>query len=124
MVNEHEKNTIEAVYEAMQAGATGEDRMVELFAEDGVLVEPFSGTPRTHHGQKAIRECYRMMMAAPRPPDFRLALDRIDAESGRILADWTCTASVMPGPMKGQDEYVLEGGKIKRLEIRLLGGPA
>lgn len=117
-------DTIRAVYEAMQAGAEGEDRMVGLFAEDGVLVEPFSGAPREHRGRAAIRECYRAMMAAPRPPDFRLTLDRIDAEGDTVAADWTCTASVMPTPMHGRDEYVMKAGQIARLEIRLLGGPA
>ncbi len=122
MLNEEDTNAIQGVYEAMQAGAKGEDRMIDLFAEDGVLVESFSGAPREHRGQAAIRECYRAMMAAPRPADFRLVLDRIDTEGDRILADWTCTASVMPAPLKGQDEYVVRDGRIERLEIRLLGG--
>ena len=64
------------------------------------------------------------MMATPRPPDFRLVLDRIDTDGGGIAADWTCTASVMPAPLKGRDEYVLKDGKIERLEIRLRGGPS
>jgi len=124
MLNESENMTIRAVYEAMQAGSVGEDRMVDLFTEDGVLVEPFSGAPREHRGQAAIRDCYRAMMAAPRPPDFELKLDRIDVEAGRIFAEWTCSASVMPVPMKGRDEYVLRGDKIERLEIRLEGFPS
>jgi hypothetical protein len=124
MLNEQETNTIENVYRAMQAGAEGEDQMISLFTDDGVLVESFSGASREHRGKSEIRDCYRAMMAAPRPPDFRLTLDRIDTEQGRIAADWTCTASVMPEPLKGRDEYVLQDGKIARLEILLLGGAA
>lgn len=123
MLSEQDTETIRQVYAAMQLGKEGEDQMVGLFTEDGVLVEPFSGAPREHRGQAAIRECYQQMMAAPRPPDFQLALDRIDTEGGRVVADWTCTASVMPAPLKGRDEYVLKDGKIARLEIQLLGGP-
>lgn len=123
MLSDQDTQTIGQVYVAMQLGPQGEEQMLGLFTEDGVLVEPFTGTPREHHGQAAIRECYQQMMATPRPPDFKIVLDRIDTQDGQVSAEWTCTASVMPVPLKGRDEYVLRDGKIAKLEIRLLGGP-
>ena len=122
-VSDKDAQTIQKVCEAMQAGANGEDLMVSLFEEDGVLVEPFSGQAQHFVGHDAIRARYREMTGSPRPPDFTLTIDQVYADADSVFAEWSCTASVMPVPLKGRDEYHLRDGKIQRLEIRLLGAP-
>ncbi len=105
----------------MQAGPDSEELMMSLFAEDGILIEPFSGKPMTFVGKDAIRVRHKEMVAAPHPPDFHLEINRIYTDGTTVFSDWTCTApSVMPAPMKGRDEYVLRDGKIQKLEILLL----
>jgi hypothetical protein len=123
-VAERDIETIQNVCDAMQAGAEGEELMLSLFADDGVLVEPFSGQPTEHVGKAAIREHYRRMTSAPRPLDFTLRLGQISTDGTKVYADWTCTASVMPAPLTGRDEYTMSDGKIERLEISITGGPS
>jgi len=122
-VQETDKQLVQQVCEAMQAGASGEDLMISLFAPDGVLIEPFGGTVQTHTGHDEIRRRYKLMTEAGRPPDFRLTVDRIWMEGETLMTNWTCTSQVLPAPMKGQDEFLIQDGKIARLEINLLGGP-
>jgi ketosteroid isomerase-like protein len=110
---------VRQVYEAMQAGSSGEHLMVSLFAPDGILVEPFTGAPRTHVGHEAIRQNFREATSMPRSPDFKLSVDRIWMEGDNVAADWTCTSSAMPAPLKGRDDFVIRDGKIARLEITI-----
>src|SRR5262249_35903565 len=101
---------------AMQEGPTGSEALLALFAEDGVLVEPFTGRMQTHVGKPAIRASLAEMMRG-RAPDFTLTLGRVDMDGDRVRAEWTCTASVLPGPMRGYDLFTIRAGKIARLEI-------
>jgi len=121
-VTETDRTVVQRVYEAMQAGPSGENLMLDLFTPDGVLVEPFSGQPRTHTGQDEIRQCYRAMMDMPRPPDFTLTVDRIWMKGDNVVADWTCSSQMMPAPLKGRDDFTIRDGRIERLEISLVGG--
>jgi ketosteroid isomerase-like protein len=115
-VRESDRQIVVDLCKAMQEGPAGTEDLLALFAEDGVLVEPFSGRPQTHTGEPAIRACLDGMMAN-RAPDFTLKLDRVDMDGDRVRAEWTCTASVMPGPMHGYDLFTIRAGKIARLEI-------
>ena len=122
-ISEEERAVVDRVGEAMQAGAAGEEEMMSLFAADGVLIDPFNGPPQTSTGKDAIRARYREMVSVPRPPDFKLTTNKVWAEGGKVYSEWTCTASVMPGPMVGKDTYDIENGLIKRLEIAILQAP-
>jgi uncharacterized protein (TIGR02246 family) len=113
---DHDRSAVEDVYKAMQTGPAAEGDLVALFADDGVLVEPFSGTPRAHTGRDAIRASLAPMWAT-RAPDLVLNLDRIDLDGDSVLASWTCTSAMMPGPMRGRDVLIVRDGKIARLEI-------
>jgi ketosteroid isomerase-like protein len=115
---------VQAVCEAMQAGRDGEEALMALFQPDGVLVEPFSGQPRTHTGHAAIRAAFIEMANQPRPPDFRLHVDRVDRDGDRVRAEWRCTSAVLPAPMCGCDFYTIRDGKIARLEVTITRMPA
>ncbi len=54
-VSNEDRNVVENMFKAMQAGPEGENAMMALFASDAVFVEPFSGEVKTHQGADAIR---------------------------------------------------------------------
>ena len=121
-VSEADRKIVDNLFRAMQAGPAGEEQMMALFADDAIFVEPFSGAPKTHTGLDAIRASFRDMWAEP-VPDMKLTLDRIDLDGDRLRAEWTCTASVFPVPMRGSDLFTIESGKIARLEIEVTEMP-
>jgi ketosteroid isomerase-like protein len=122
-VSDSDREIVVDLCTAMQEGPAGTEALLALFAEDGVLVEPFTGQARTHAGKPAIRASLAEMMRN-RAPDFALKLDRVDMDGDRVRAEWTCTASVMPGPLRGYDLFTIRSGKIARLEIFITEMPS
>ena len=122
-VSEQQRHTVESMFKAMQAGPDGEDAMMSLFADDAVLIEPFSGQSQAHAGRPAIRQSFRDQWKDP-PPDLTLVVGRIDLDGAHVRADWTCTSPVFPSPMRGYDLFTLDAaGKITRLEIIVTEAP-
>ena len=117
---QQENDLVRQVSECMQAGPSREAEMISLFTDDAVLVEPFAGPVQTFDGLAAIKARYHEMVSQPRPDDFLLTLDQVSAEGGKVMADWTCTSQVLPGPMRGRSDYTIRDGKIARLEIQFL----
>lgn len=115
-VSTKERQVIENVFRFMQTGPTAEKELLSLFAEDGVLVEPFTGQMQTHEGKAAIKASL-VPMWANQAPDMKILLDRVDLQGQTIRAEWTCTASVMPGPIRGYDLFQIKNGIINRMEI-------
>jgi uncharacterized protein (TIGR02246 family) len=122
-VTETDDLVVRRVYEAMQAGGAGKEALAGLFADDAVFVEPFSGVVQTHTGIDAIRARTCEMVQQPRPPDFQLKIDQVTTEGGELVAYWTCTSAMMPGPMKGRDELKIANGTISYLKIVVLTMP-
>jgi SnoaL-like domain len=122
-VNAQQRKVVESLFKAMQAGPGGEEAMVALFADDAVLVEPFSGQPQTHRGRGAIRQSFRDQWKNP-PPDLTLVVERVDLDGSKIRAEWTCTSPAFPSPMRGYDVLTLnKAGQIMRLEIVVTDAP-
>jgi hypothetical protein len=117
-----ERGVVESLFRAMQAGPDGEAQMLSLFWEDAVFIEPFRGQPVTHVGHAAIRESFRQQTAQPLP-DMQLTLDRVDMDGSIVRAEWTCTSSAFPAPMRGHDLFTIRQGKIARLEIVVTAVP-
>jgi uncharacterized protein (TIGR02246 family) len=115
-VSQQDRQLVEDMLRAMQAGPPGEQELLSLFTEDAVLVEPFTGRVQTHTGKAAIRANVQEM-AKTRVPDLTLKLDRIDLDGDRLRAEWTCTSAMMPAPMRGYDLVTVRDGRIGRLEI-------
>ena len=122
-VKAEDRKVVEDLLRAMQTGPSAFEELLALFADDGVLVEPFTGTMQTHTGKPAIRASLNQM-AQHRTPDLTLKLDRVDMDGGAVRAEWTCTSKSMPGPMRGYDLFTIRGGKISRLEIVITEMPA
>jgi ketosteroid isomerase-like protein len=115
-LSESERIVVENLFKAMQAGPAGERLMLSLFHDDAVFIEPFSGQPVTHSGLDAIRESFKQQTAHPLP-DMKLTLDRVDIDGEVVRAQWTCSSSAFPTPMRGYDLFKIRDGKISRLEI-------
>lgn len=110
---------VTAYFEAMKAGPGQVDRLLDLFADDAVYVEPFSGETRTHSGHAAISDCIRTSMKDP-PPDMTLEVNRVDVDGDTVRSEWTCASPVFPGPMKGVDLCTVRKGRIQRLEVQFV----
>lgn len=121
-VSSADRTIVERLFKAMQQGPSGETEMMSLFADNAVLIEPFSGQPQTHNGSAAIRASFKDMWQTS-PPDLRLTLDRIDLDADKLRVEWTCTSPVFPEPMKGYDLFTIRNGKIARLEINVTSAP-
>lgn len=110
---------IERYFDAMRAGPAGVETLVGLFHEDAVYTEPFSGHSRTHHGRAAIEQ---MLLASQEqaPPDLTLVVHTIDVDSDGLYATWTCNSPVFPAPVRGEDRFVIEHGRIRTLSVRFV----
>ncbi len=112
------RELVERYFAAMARGTDGHDDLVELFADDGVYAEPFSGT-----GPHAGREAIRAFLASPAgtpPPGLRVTVERLDLAGGTVEATWRCEAPAFPRPVRGRDRFTVRGGKIARLETTFL----
>jgi hypothetical protein len=107
----------------MQTGPGGEEAMMALFDDDSIFIKPFSGQVRTHTGLAAIRDSFRDMWEEPLP-DMALTLGRVDMDGDTVRAEWTCSSSAFPTPMRGFDRFDIRAGKIRRLEIVVTDMPA
>ena len=122
-ISARERKIVEGVFKAMQTGPGGEEALMALFDERAVFIEPFSGEPQTHVGKDAIRRSFRDQWKNPLP-DFELTLERVDLDGPQVRAEWTCTSSVFPTPMRGYDLFALnDDGKIARFEIIVTDAP-
>ena len=114
-----ERELIERYFQAMRTGAISSDEIADLFADQAVYVEPFSGEASAHFGKDAIRQCF-IDSQKNAPADMTLTLDQVDVESECIRSVWTCASPAFPHPMRGQDLWTIRDGKILRLETSFL----
>jgi hypothetical protein len=122
-VSPQDRKTVEDLVRAMQTGPAGEEALLALFDDDSILIEPFSGQVQTHTGLAAIRESFRETWKEPLP-DMALTLGRVDIDGDTVRAEWTCSSSAFPTPMRGVDRFDIRAGKIRRLEIVVTDMPA
>lgn len=102
---------------------TWEDmKFLDLFEEDGVYVEPFSGAVKTHRGRTAIGESFRTNWKQ-KPPNFRIEMGSIDFSGANVRAEWQCTWDGLGGWMRGVDEFEVKNGRIARLEVSVTEMP-
>ncbi len=106
-------------YSAMRKGSEAEEELLALFADDATYVEPFtSDEPAV--GVDAIRERLRAGWANPLP-DLELDVLSLEIDGREGRSTWECRSPALPSPVRGEDIYEIRGGKITRLEVRLLG---
>lgn len=113
------REVVERYFQAMRQGADAAEALFELFADDAVYTEPFSGSPQTFRGRDAIEARLRAGWAET-PPDLVLQVDRIDVEGQVVTSHWTCTSPAFPAPVKGRDVCTVRDGRIHHLDVRIL----
>jgi len=118
-----ERAIVEQYIAAMQAGPGGLEALIELFTEDAVYVEPFSGQPTAHRGRAEIQAFFAYALSH-HLQGAKLTLDRLDLDGERLRCQWTCQVPLLPGPLRGQDRLRLRDGRIARLETTLEREPA
>lgn len=112
------RQLIDRYFSAMRRGARAEEDLIRLFADDAVYVEPFiDGSPAV--GVEQIRDRLRRGWEQPLP-DLEVEVLSIDISGPEATARWVCRSPSLPGPVEGIDRYMIEGGKITRLEVRLV----
>ncbi|MEM8925330.1 MAG: nuclear transport factor 2 family protein [Actinomycetota bacterium] len=112
------EQVLDRYYAAMRRGAAAEDEMIGLFADDAVYDEPFSGEPPAE-GLAAIRARLRKGWEFPLP-DLELDVLEVEVSGPQARTVWECRSSALPGPMRGEDRYEIEDGRITRLQVRFL----
>ena len=121
-ISPQDRSTVERYLALMQAGSSGIDDLVNLFDDDAVYVEPFTGEPRMHTGKAAIRAFFARALEQEMK-QARLTLDRLDIDGDRLRSEWTCEVPVMSGPLRGFDLLSLRDGRIVRLETTVTEFP-
>lgn len=116
------RDLIERYFAAMRRGAAAEGEMMDLFADDSVYVEPFTGETEPWIGKDAVRNALRRGWEQPLP-ELVLEVRRIDISGSEATAEWVCTSPALPGPVAGRDEYTIADGKITRLVVRIVALP-
>lgn len=109
---------INRYFAAMRLGATAEDEMLSLFADDATYIEPFSGDDEPAVGIDAIRARFRRGWQTPLP-DMELEVLGIEVAGASATSTWECRSPIFPGPVRGTDSYEFVDGRIARLEVRI-----
>lgn len=104
---------------AMQAGPSGAALLGELFADDAIYSEPFSGATEPHKGREAILSAFD----GSRSDDFDDAvihLGSIEVNGEEITVGWTCFSKAIPGGQgSGTNVFTLRDGLIVSLVTTL-----
>jgi hypothetical protein len=114
------RDVIDGYFSAMRRGATAEEQLLSLFADDAVYSEPFIDE-RPAQGIAEIRERFRRGWEQPLP-DLELDVLSLEVDGSVGRSTWECRSPGLPGPVRGEDRYEIEDGKITRLEVRITDG--
>lgn len=112
------RDVIHRYFAAMRRGASAEDDLVGLFSADAVYEEPFSDEPPAV-GVEAIRRRLRLGWETPLP-DMELDVLEVEVDGDRGWSRWECRSPALPGPVRGEDRYLIVDGLIRRLEVKIL----
>ncbi len=112
------ENVINRYFAAMRRGADGGRELFELFAEDAVYIEPFTGEGPAV-GIEAIRRRFALGWENDLP-DLELDVLELQVEGPTASTRWECRSPGLPGPVQGEDRYEMADGLIVRLEVRIL----
>ncbi len=115
---------VAAYFAAMRRGADAGTDLFDLFTDDAVYSEPFSGEGPAE-GIEAIRRRFADQWTVPLP---ELELDVLEMTIAGSIASarWECRSPGLPGPVRGEDRYELVDGRIARLDVTIterLGSP-
>lgn len=112
---------VERYFAAMRLGVQAEQELISLFHEDAVYIEPFI----EDHPAVGIDDIHRRFRKGwENPlPDLELEVLTLEVDGSRARSTWECRSPALPGPVRGEDLYVMSDGKISRLEVRITDEP-
>ena len=115
------RDEIEAAFAAYTRLQEAQDwsAYCDIFEDDAVYVEPFTGSDEAAVGKQAVRERLRKGWEYPLP-DIELDVLEMEIAGTSARTRWECRSPGLPGPIRGEDRYEISNGKITRLEVRLL----
>lgn len=122
-ITQQDRDIVQGMFDAMQMGLPGEEKMMALFSANATMSDPFDGAPQTHNGKEAIRQRFIGIWSHGGPPDLAVTVDQIDAADGKLRVEWTCTSSVFLSPMKGIDYFTVANGQIDELVMEVTQWP-
>ncbi|MDD9941904.1 MAG: nuclear transport factor 2 family protein [Myxococcales bacterium] len=100
------------------------DALARLFADRGVLIEPFSKTPdgamMRHTGREAIASWYARAFASTGWSGVRLRDLYLAGDDGTWVARWDYMDGVLAEPLEGRNLFLLAGGEIFMTEVQLV----
>lgn len=117
------RSVAEEYFKLMHGAGPQNMEFLKTFADDAVLVEPFSGKPQTHRGIKAIEASFRTTWQYQPMPNFQIRMGQVEVAGERVRAEWTCTWDGLGGSMKGVNDIEVRAGKIARMEITVTDAP-
>jgi SnoaL-like protein len=117
-VRVNETDLVGRHFAAMRGGPDAEDELLALFAEDAEYVAVAADARHRHVGRDQIRAGVRGTRAVV-PWGAWLNVDRVEVVGQRVRAAWTCHSPAFALPVRGVNEYTIQGGKIVRLQTTL-----
>jgi len=98
--------------------------LAEMFAEDAIYSEPFSGQTGPHKGRKAIIAAFDGSRSDAFE-DAVISLGGVAVEGETITVKWTCISKAIPGGRgSGTNVFELKDGLITSLLTTLDPGDA
>lgn len=122
-ITQQDRDVVQGMFDAMQMGLPGEQKMMALFSENATMTDPFDGEAQTHRGKEAIRQRFIGIWSHGGPPDLAVTVDQIDAADGKLRVEWTCRSSVFLSPMQGIDYFTIRNGHIDELVMEVTAWP-
>lgn len=120
MVRQAHDETLDQYFAAMRRGPEAEEELLELFSDDVVYVEPFSGAETPATGIDSVRDRLRLGWSNPLP-DLELTVLSMEIVEDRAVSEWECRSSAFPGPVRGVDHVTFNAhGLISRLEVAIV----
>jgi hypothetical protein len=123
-VTTQDHEIVQSMFDAMQMGPAGEEKMVSLFADSATMTEPFDqGQPKVSQGKEAIRQRFVAIWSEDGPHDLAVTVDQIDASEGKLRVEWSCRSAAFVTPMLGVDYFTVRDGLIHELTMEVTAWP-
>jgi hypothetical protein len=104
------------------------DRIAELFAQTGSLLEPFTDTPTgdpyRHDGREAVREWYRQAFAGTPWRAMRVISMAPGEQPHTMVVEWEYMDPRLTQPLRGRNRFTVAAGEIFEAQIELLDNPS
>ncbi|MDQ3036485.1 MAG: nuclear transport factor 2 family protein [Myxococcota bacterium] len=103
------------------------DRLAELFAQSGSLLEPFTqtatGDPYRHDGREAVRAWFRQAFEGTPWRGMRILSIEPGEQPHTMVAEWEYMDPRLAQPLRGRNRFTVAAGEIFEAQIELIGEP-